>query len=622
MARTPLFAFLLLLPLILAFAQMATAQPNGASTQRCVYNISSSGAYNISPKTCSAFAVNLAGEVKNTAVVCKNTSIASISADSFDVNDTFYNCVFQQGSKITIQNNSKINLISPVGTPAIQVNGSNASATVGYTLRVNVFEPYGYNSTSVFGSEPYNRVAGFGYLLPLLGGKITLNESQLTPEPSFLPKLNETLRNISKIVPFGVYNQSQTQINYSEENLSFGKIVGSKTFPVATYTVFDNRTVNYNPYKLVYSFFAFDQLIFFNLTITKDINLTPVYVQPLFPQFNFYTIPNNKTENLTIKWLVAVPPPDYNWNFTTLLYRYTTNAGFTVNPIGAQLNPHSALVKVLQAPNESYQFSMANSTRFYFINYTSKLPVGLNSSITMTLGNAGKNITYLQDSTTPSFGHGVSFCSVTADSPFLVPTISYPGYYDFVPALRPFMNNSPVLTNGACNIGVYVTGKNIYLNCNGSIINNYISGIYLDGARNVTINDCRLYGNGISFNNATGVKVYNTTMEPSYYNDTFAVKSVDSSNIGLYNVSIVVGYADKYIILNSSNVTLDTREISSENLSQTTTTIPQQTTTSKSIKVYDYALYASTIIVISVYFMLYRISKRRRARRGASKRRR
>ncbi|MGC8648149.1 MAG: right-handed parallel beta-helix repeat-containing protein [Candidatus Micrarchaeia archaeon] len=576
------------------------------------------GSYHILPSACKSLSVNISDNIQASTVDCaSNVIVSSIVTGAFDNNDSFYNCTFENNSYVLVQNNSRINIISPFGLPKISVKGKNSSATIGYILQVNVFEPYGYNSTSLFGSAPTDRVAGFGYLVPLIGGRIKLNESQLTPEPSFLPQLNETLHNISEVVPFGVYNQSQTQINYSKQNLSFGKVIGSKKFAVASYTVFDNRTVNYNPYKLVYSFFAYDQLIFFNLTINSDINLTPIYIQPLFPKFNFYTIPDNRTKNFTIKWLVAVPPQDYGWNFTTLLYRYTTNIAFTTNPIGAQLGPYSSLVKVLQVPNSSYSFVTVNGTRLYFINYTSNLPVGLNSSITMTMGSGEKNITYLQDSTTPSFGHGVSFCATIVNSSIIVSTVQYPGYYDFVHELLPFDNNSPVLVPQKCGIGLYVTGKNIYLNCNGGIINDQFMGIYFDGSRNVTINGCRIYGNGISFNNASNISILNTVIAPNSYNSSFAIRSIDSSNIYFYNVSVGTGYAENYQVENSTNIELSNISVQSK-LPSTITTIapvPAQSVNPAKIKEYDYLLYIASMFVASIYISLYLLSRRKSSKR-------
>ena len=629
-----LAAFVLSLLILMPDSGIAHA----ATTNNCFYAINeSNGSYALVPGACSSYNISIPYGVSNSSVICSGGSqLMDINISSKSRSDAFYNCSFSGNSRMSVQNNSSAYIIGSTDKPShITLDGSNSSVTIGYFLRVNVFEPYGYNSTSTF----LNRVAAFGYLYPTLNNTSKLYQTELTLNASYLPPAISFLNNLSKSVPFGVYDQSQTEIYENQTNTSYGKIVSNKVFKVAAYTLYNNRTVNYNPYSMIYSFFAFDQLIYFSLNITGNMNLTPLYVQPLYPKFNYYILPNNGKHNITIEWLVAVPPQDYNWNFTTLLYRYNADLSFTVNPVNAtsglystivktlesSINPpanstlgqDASVVKMLQAPNSTYNYTLRNGTRFYLLKYNTNMPVSKNSSITMSIGNGGSNIHYVQDSTTPTFGFGLAFCATQANSTSINSMLEYTGYYSSVPVVYPVSQRGPLLVDAPCNVTTYITGKNIFLNCNGAVFNDQLYGIGFIGAKNVTVNGCRIYGNGLYLNNSSDIRITNTTLAPSSYNDSFGIKAVDSDNISLYNVSIAAGYVTQIMKYNSTLYMQDvnynaTSPPTTTILSSTTTTIPGNQNNSESRN--DLILYASTAILIIVYlavFLAQRIKPKR-----------
>ncbi len=601
---------------LLLFILISPALSSAATATDCAYSINNSGEnYTISASQCGSYDVAIPSGISGANILCSGSPpIVNISVGTGSRSDTFYNCSFSGSSRMILQNGSSVYIIGSQSRPAI-FEGLNSSVTIGYYLRVNVLEPYGYNS-SLFG----DRVAGFGYIYPTFNGTRVVRQTELMPNYSSTPFINSTIKNLSAIVPFGAYNQSQTQIYKNITNLSYGRLIGSKTYKLAAYTVFNNRTVNYNPYSLVYSFFAYDQLIFFNFNISGNMNLTPIYVQPIFPMFNYYTIPDNGTHNITIRWLVAVPPQDTNWNFTTFLYRYNADDSFTVDPLSGPLGKDATVVKVLNYPNSSYEYTMDNGTKMYAINYNTKVPVAKNSSITISVGNAGRNISYIQDSTTPSFGFGLSFCASLANTTLLTTNLSFPGYYHSVPVVLPVSQQGPYLVNAPCNTTAYIIGKNIYLNCSGAVFNDQIYGIKFRGAKNVTVNGCRIYGNGVFFDNSSDIRLLNTTINVSEYNDSFAIMSANSQNISLSNITVSRGFKRPLIESNSTLYMSDVYFNSTVSYTTTTTalttTIPQ-TTGSASKGRNDTILYAATVVTVLVYAALLLSSRRRRRPRAA-----
>jgi len=106
-------------------------------------------------------------------------------------------------------------------------------------------------------------------------------------------------QNLKKQIPFGAYGLNTSKIYKNETNVSFGTILGSKTFLVTIETIEHNKIINYNPYEIDYSFLGFDQLVMFTLNITKDTNLTPIYIEPIYPKFNFIISLTMEQEALT-----------------------------------------------------------------------------------------------------------------------------------------------------------------------------------------------------------------------------------------------------------------------------------------------------------------------------------
>jgi hypothetical protein len=270
----------------------------------------------------------------------------------------------------------------------------------------------------------------------------------------------------------------------------------------------------------------------------------PVYIQPIYPKFNFYILPDNNTNNFTIKWLVAVPPQDHGWNFSTYIYRYRYNE-FTVNPT-LGIGNHSSFVDMLNYPSNNYQKDI-NGTEFYFLNYTSRLGLGLNSSIVTAPGTIPGIGSFIQDSTTPSFSLGLGFCSsyYNESMPSGDLVVNYSGTYNMVNRLEPIDQPAipGLVSNASCGTGITVKGMNITINCGGGTISDTAYGAVVLDSKNVTLENCNIYGNGIRISNSSGIVMKNM----KFYNDNyseFAFSIDNSSGVEAYNSTFGQGFAN------------------------------------------------------------------------------
>jgi len=511
-------------------------------------------------------------------ILCKNATFsnATITAYGDNRNITFENCTFYNESLI-VGPNSSIYIISPnsIGFSKERV-AENSNVTIAYRLRINVFVPFGYNQ-SIFG----NVAAGFAYVFPRMNYTINPNNDELLMgEFKQNSSFGSEFQNLKKQIPFGAYGLNTSMIYKNETNASFGTIIGSKTFLVPIETIEHNKIINYNPYEIDYSFLGFDQLVMFTLNITKDTNLTPIYIEPIYPKFNFYYIPDNGTRSIDIKYIIAVPPQDKNWNFTAYIYRYAPQY-FVTNPrkgIGLE----SAFVKLLAIDDNKTTYANYtiglndNGTRIYFINYTTPIAIGLNSSIITMNGTIPGEGSFIEDSTTPSFSFGVAYCSSFANgqtNPLAGGiAISLPGTYHMVKTLQPLYGYAiPQLTQGPCMTGLLIEGKDINVFCNGTKIYALDYGIAVLNSSNINFYNCDIEGNGIFINNSYDITFNNLTIAPYASAKSFAAKIVNSWYVTFNNLSIGNGF-DTLISSLSSAGTPESLGININNLSVCNTT--------------------------------------------------
>ncbi len=613
----------MIVPALLIAATLMLGIAHGLVPQQigCNYDITSSGSqYTLENSICSYSTITFASGVSNSALYCVNSSFSTGSTIAFNGSNTedyLFNCSFES-TKMVIGNNSQADIVSPISTYfSPYFKGSNSSVTVGYFLNISVFEPFGSNSVAMFG----NRIGAFPYIIPLMNNTIRINNTQLQMQPSFSGGIINLVSRLNKTMQFGVYGQNQTQIYENVTHRDYGNIFGTKKFMIPEYKITEKGTTNYNPYAIEYSFLAYDQLVMYFLNITKNTNLMPVYIEPIYPKFNFKYVPDNGKKNMTIKWLVAVPPQDMNWNFTAYIYRYSTSVGFTMNPIGNATIPGTSLVKLLSFPSKNYS-AVINGTYMFYLNYTSPLGIGVNSSIMMLPGRIPGEGSFIQDSTTPSFSHGFAMCATMLNETYPNSIINESGTYTMTERPLPVLPTAPVLANGICYIGGYIEGNNIAINCNNGTIYDSGFGFIVESSNNVSMRNCNIMGNGIMISNSTNVSIYNTTIVPTVNGSASGIIVNFSSGINFYSTKVLAGFANPYSESNSTGVNFYN---SSVNATAPGYTLPTEGGASGFSYISEHQnaiLYASSAVLVLIYIYLffklqYKPSRQKHATRSA-----
>ena len=579
---------------------ISTTHAATAPSPRCNFYVSTNTtSYSINSTACPSFKITFAPSIKNPRLYCTIGKLenGSINIPEGDSNASLYGCAFSNATFI-IGPNSSVNVINPKSRNfTVQQHSNNSLLTVAYTLNIRVFEPDGYNTTKIFG----NRVGAFGYILPSFNSKIKLNSTELQMVPSYSQTIRSIIKNLRSSAYFpgyGAYGENSSALYF---NHSGNDIISNKTFllPYETYT--NTSILSYNPYIVDYSFFAYDQLIMFNINITKPATLTPIYIQPVYPTFNFNILPNNGKKNLTIKWIEVLPNNDTGWNFTSYIYRYNADYGFSLNPSEKPAANGSSFADVVSYPKYK-NYTYLEGYKAYLINYTSQIGIGMNSSIIFTNGSIPNVGTFVQDSTTPSFSYGIGFCSSTYGSTKPFTKVVSSGSYSVSQNLYPLISESePRTVYGApCGIGVYVMGKNIDINCNTNNINSTVSGFYVNQSENVTIENCNLNGGGINVINSTNVTFYNTHLNGTGGNSTSGVTVDNSDYIYFYNV-LASNYKNSHNITNSNNVEFSNQPQSSTTIapSANPATVKNELHSGKTLQ--DAILIISIVIIAAAY---------------------
>lgn len=555
--------------------------------------------YSINSTACPSFNITFAANITNSKLYCSAGKLenGTVNVAEGDSNVSLYDCAFSN-STFKIGANSSVNVVNPANRNfTVHPLGINSILTIAYTFNIKVFEPDGYNTTKIFG----NRVGAFSYILPSFNNKIKLNSTELQMVPSYnqtILRIIKSVRSSNYFPGYGVYGENSSALYF---NPSGKDIISNKTFLLPYETYANTSILRYNPYIVDYSFFAYDQLVMFNINITKPTVLTPLYIQPVYPTFNFNILPDNGKKNLTIKWIEVLPNNDTAWNFTSYIYRYNADHGFSLNPNEKPPANGSSFVEEVSYPKYN-NYTYLQGYKAYLINYTSQIGIGMNSSIIFTNGSIPNVGTFIQDSTTPSFSYGIGFCSNTYGSSKPFAKVVSSGSYSVSQNIYPLISESePRTVYGAiCGIGVYVEGKNIEINCNANQINSTLSGFYVNNSDNITIENCNLNGGGINIVNSTNVTFYNTRLNGLLGNITNGITVNNSNYISFYN-TIVSGYKNSHIITNSNNVEFSNQPQSSTTIAPNTnsTTVKNELHSDKTLQ--DTILIMSIVIIAVAY---------------------
>jgi hypothetical protein len=538
-----------LMVLFLCFLMVSTS-----NAESCAFAVmASNSAIKIDGGSCAAPSLTFGHNVSNSSVTCSNVTFTSGSRVVFEggnLRDSLYNCDFN-GAGLDVRGGSSIYLIGQNEskfTPSFSGTGSNI--TVAHYLDVNVFEPYGYDSIRRFGTQ----AAGFSYILPTMNGTVNLMNSELSMGAFVNRSFQSVFNKLRSEIPFGAYNITESTIRTNVSNRTYGRIYGSERFALPEYTISESGMKTYNPYEIDYSFLGYDQLVMFTLNITRNTNLTPVYIQPIYPDFNFNIIPDNGSALITIKYIVAVPPQDSGWNFTAHLYRYLPSE-FTTSPISRGVGSRSEFYDAFSFPGGAPSAEM-NGTRIYFVNRTTNLALGINSSIMVINGTIPGLGRFIEDSTTPTFSLGLGFCAVANDLSYQKMDylkITKPGTYHMVDLLQPLAEPAlPQLVNAACKVGVVIEGNDIAVDCRGGVIKDTEYGVIITNSSGISLRNCRIEGNGILMKSSHSINIMNLIFSPSNESSAFAVNIIDAQGVTLTNITVEKGFVTPFSAYSSA----------------------------------------------------------------------
>jgi hypothetical protein len=347
-------------------------------------------------------------------------------------------------------------------------------------------------------------------------------------------------------------------------------LFGPQRFAVEAYSVYRNRTFSYNPYFFISPFWGWDELTFKVMNITSNVNFTPTLVYP------------RMTENVQFPDNTSI-----YWNYTVVKYSNATNMTFYFWK-GYQVSPNGRIMyETRNVTNGKYSYERGVQTP------------GIHETIAVL---KSPEFNEHDNSTTETYGVGLAFCTQKE------PDLFMPGYYTmaykYLGLLHTFFPS-----NQTCNTALTVVNSNIRINCLGGTINSTNTSIHTIGADNLSLEDCRIYGNAIDAMRSKNMSIYNSTIIAN--NDTNVPFVLNDSSLYLYKTNLI-GYSHNGTLIDGSIVksyngsfdivttTIDYNSIT------TSSTIPKTTTTvrpgTSKVNNFEGSLYAHMLELLIIFF--------------------
>ncbi len=553
---------------VLAIMLYGTAAHAAATGSYCGLTVSSNGIYSI-VSSCSGAAISVPAGVSQSKVYCDpGSSVSSVFFGNNTYNNTLFNCTFA-GARIASMHDAQNNIISPYGSYNTSFLGNFSNVAVGYYF---VFVPRGPGGN-------YS-LEGFAAIMPdaLVRFNAGVGDSQQT-----------TYGQIASDAQINHYNLPRFGVVAPGPVLS-----GPKRFAVEAYSIYKNRTFNYNPYFFICPFWGWDELTFKIINVTSNVNFTPTLVYP------------RMTENVQFPDNTSI-----YWNYTVIRYSNATNMTFYFWK-GYQVSPNGRIMyEVHNVTNGNYDYDRGV-----------QIP-GIHETIAVI---KSPEFQEHDNSTTETYGVGLAFCTEKE------PAIFIPGYYTmaykYLGLLHTFFPS-----NQTCNTALAVANSNIRINCLGGIINSTNTSIQAIGADNLSLENCRIFGNAIKALGSKNISVYNSTIIAN--NDTNVPFALNDSSLYLHDTELV-GYSHNGTLVDDSSIksynssfNIVTTTID-YNTTTVSTTIPKTTTTIRPIlpnansfegKIYSHMLELlliflfATLIIAVLYFLVASTLKTKKAKR-------
>jgi len=334
---------------------------------------------------------------------------------------------------------------------------------------------------------------------------------------------------------------------------------GSCYFMLESEEISKNNTINFNPYLYSTPYWGFDILGYTRFNISRNVLYEPAYISPFIYQDEIF--PVNK--------------PVY-WNYTIIFNTPTkTNKLRLLN--GWQGDP-----------NATVQATFYNITSGKFVYERGYQEPGVYEFIAL-LDTPYDH----ENSTTETYSVGLSYCTGGMGG------IGMPGYYPFA---YNSLNQINVfwLTNKICSIGMDIGASNVLVNCRGGYVKSTNIDFRVSGQRNVTIENCFLYGNGISAI-SSNLTIYNTTFIANSSADRAIL--ANNSDIYLYDVKFVnftkpIESFDSIVNTLNSSITIIPPSIITTSITTIPTTLTSTIPSTSVIPKYHTQVNSKAIIII------------------------
>jgi hypothetical protein len=437
--------------------------------------------------SCSGAAISFPAGVSQAKVYCRPGS--SVGAVLFG-NNTYNNTLFNctfDDASIASMHNAQNNIISPYGSYNTSFLGNSSNLAVGYYF---VFIPKGPDGSYSLGGFAAIMPDALVRFNPGVGGSQQTKYEQIVQDA----EMNDyTLPRFGAVPPGPV-------------------LFGPQRFAVEAYSIYKNHTFSYNPYFFISPFWGWDELTFKIINITSNVNFTPTLVYP------------RMTENVQFPDNTSI-----YWNYTVVKYSNATNMTFYFWK-GYQVSPDGKVIyEVHNITNGNYSYDRGVQTP------------GIHETIAVL---KSPEFQEHDNSTTETYGVGLAFCTEKE------PALFMPGYYTmayrYLGLLHTFFPS-----NQTCNTTLTVTNSNIRINCLGGIINSTNTSIHSINTDNLSLENCKIYGNAIKAIGSKNMSIYNSTIIAN--NDTNVPFVLNDSSLYLYKTDLV-GYSHNGTLTDGSSI--------------------------------------------------------------------
>lgn len=479
---------LMMITLLSMLVLVNTGYSNGV-TAGCIYNMTGTNKIFSNIGNCTNAILYFTANTSQNRFYCKDGfDISRVVFGNSTYNNTLYNCTFTNATVYSMRNASN-NVISPYGTYKFTFLDNYSNIALGYYFN---FVPL--NNYHQIGMQGFATVMPYNAMLIATG----MAQSQGTTQSELIQGISMSNYTLPR---FGIY---------APINVTNGNVV---TFKLETEQIYNNRKINYNPYWFMCPFWSWDELTFKTFYIYGNMNFTPTLIYPNMEEDVQYP------DNTNIYWNYTVMKYDNAPNMTAYLW-----SGYQVSPVG----------KIMHVVH-----NITNGTISYDVGVQ---PLGVNETIAVL---KSPELMEHDNSTTETYGVGLSFCT-DGQPPILIP-----GYYSLaygsLHMLRTFW-----ITNVTCATPLIIRTDNITVNCKGGTINSTGTSINIAGIKNVTVENCNIYGNALLLSNSNDIKLINSVLRANSANNIAIVAR--NSNLTMTNDTII-GYAKIYN-LNDSNITM------------------------------------------------------------------